>query len=732
MCRETIAVHELPNPISMKKTINLVLGIHNHQPVGNFDAVFEHAFEHSYQPFLDVLEQFPHVRLAQHYTGILLDWFRAHRPGILKQIRRMVKAGQIEMMGGAYYEAILSIIPDRDKAGQIEKLTAAVKKEFGTRPAGLWLAERVWEQHLARFIADAGMKYIVIDDTHFKYAGFSEEELLGYYRTEEQGRTVSIFPISRMLRYTMPFQPVARTIKYLRSLASEDGTRIVVFADDGEKFGVWPNTFDHVYKDGWLKDFFTALSDNSDWIRIHHFSEILKTMPASGRTYLPNASYAEMMHWALPAHHVTLYEEFERFLKRKKVLERYESFFKGGFWRNFLVKYPESNNIHKKMMRVSDRAWRIADAGKKTVPPRTFCKIWSSQCNDPYWHGAFGGLYLPVLRYPAYHELISAESDLDRIERKKDVSVEITDFDGDGIDEVMVETPRLNCYISPQTGGSVFELDFKPISLNLLDIVSRREEGYHHKLARAGGVKAGAKAASIHDLVLVKEEGLEQYLNYDWYRHGSLKDHFFGKDVSLDDFWRCQYAEAGDFVDRPYEKSVRRLRKGARVKLWRTGTVSGEGMQHRVRVEKEITFSPDSARLVVDYAVRNLEPRVLRTRFGVEFCVGLQAGNAPDRFYFSPGISMNERHLAGKGEIRGISVLGLRDEWLGVEATIECGTPASFWRLPLETVSGSEAGFERIYQGSVVVPHWHLQIETEWKCRIMHGISRLNHKRKKR
>jgi len=200
------------------KKINLVLGFHNHQPVGNFDSVFEHAYEHSYRPFLDVLERFPQIKIAQHYTGILLEWFRSNHPEMLRQIRRMVATGQIEIMGGAYYEAILSIIPDRDKRGQIEKLTKAVKREFKTRPTGLWLAERVWEQHLARFIADAGMKYIVIDDTHFKYAGFSEDELLGYYHTEEQGRTVAIFPISKMLRYTMPFLPVKKTIEYLRSI----------------------------------------------------------------------------------------------------------------------------------------------------------------------------------------------------------------------------------------------------------------------------------------------------------------------------------------------------------------------------------------------------------------------------------------------------------------------------------------------------------------------------------
>ena len=713
------------------KTINLLLGTHNHQPVGNFDSVFAHAFEHAYRPFLDMLERFPKIKIAQHYTGVLLDWFRKHQPGILKQIKRLVDSGQIEIMGGAYYEAILTVISDRDKLSQLEKLSRSVKKEFGTRPSGMWLAERVWEQHLTHFIADAGLKYIVIDDTHFKYAGYSDDELLGYYQTEDQGKTVAIFPISKMLRYTIPFQSVQRTIDHLRSVANEEGNRVVVFADDGEKFGVWPKTFDHVYTNGWLEEFFKALSENGDWIKIHHFRDMLDMVPAVGRTYLPNASYAEMMHWALPAHHFKLYDEFEAFLKSHNALERYESFFKGGFWRNFLVKYEETNNMHKKMMRVSDRAHRLAE-GRKKIPQKTLEKIWSAQCNDPYWHGVFGGLYLPVLRYPVYHNLISAEVDLDRLEkRKNNVSLESTDFDCDGKKELLIETPLMNCYLAPEKGGSVFELDFKPISLNLLDIVSRREEGYHHKLAEAAHGPSGSDVASIHDLVIAKEKGLEDHLNYDWYRHGSLIDHFFGPATTLSDVWRCKYPEEGDFVNQPYNVKVTRAGKGVLVQMSRVGGIWRDGTHHPVAVEKTLRFSADTPDLTVEYVVRNLEETPIEVCFGVEWCVGLQSGNTPDRYYYSEEAELPSTHLASKDELREISMLGLRDEWLGVEVRIECGTPATFWRFPLETISLSESGFERIYQGSVIIPHWKFYLDKEWKCNLTQRITQLKQQRNK-
>lgn len=669
------------------------------------------------------------MRLVQHYSGILFEWFLKHRPEFVKQLQRLVAAGQIEMMGGAYYEAILSIIPDEDKAAQLEKLSATIRRHFGKAPTGMWLAERVWEQHLTGHIAAAGLRYTVVDDTHFKYAGFSEEELLGYYVTEEQGRMIAVFPISKRLRYTIPFQPVQRTIDYLREIATEEGDQVAVYADDGEKFGVWPNTYEHVYTHGWLEEFFRALSDNADWIQIVPFQDVLERIRPLGPTYLPNASYAEMLHWALPSHHYPLYEEFEQLLQHQGIRDKYESFFRGGFWRNFLAKYPESNLMHKKMLRVSERARRVLTNGRRKVSPSRAGQIRSSllagQCNDPYWHGIFGGLYLPVLRYPIYRNLIDAERQLDKLEKIKKLNLSILDLDCDGQDEVVVESPALNCYFKPFEGGSLVELDYKAASLNLLDIVSRREEGYHRKLPQALSESAHGGTASIHDIVKAKEAGLDRYLVYDRYRRASLIDHFFGPGTTLDQAWRCSYTEAGDFLGKPYEVKTKRTRGSAVIEFSRHGTVLHEQRRFRVFLQKSVTIDPRTSVLTIDYLLRNEEQDPLPVWFGVEFNVGLQAGNAPDRYYYSDNTTIDDRKLSSSGELRELCSVGLRDEWLGVDVRIEMDRPSTVWRFPIEVVSLSEGGFERIFQSSVVIPHWQVTLHKEWRMQVRHRISSL-------
>ncbi len=699
------------------KKVTFVFGIHDHQPVGNFDFVFEDAYQRAYLPFLDVLEAHPKIRLAQHFSGILFEWILEHHPEYIERLKKMVDSGQVEMMTGAYYEPILISIPDVDKKGQIFKLTDAIKKHTGYAARGFWLAERVWEPHLPKILKESGIAYTIVDDSHFKYVGLKEEELAGYYVTEEQGTTLNIFPISEKLRYAIPFKEVDVTLDFLRSLATEDGSKMAIFADDGEKFGVWPGTFEHVYEKKWLDEFFTAIEANLDWIEMIHFSEALERIKPLGRVYLPAASYREMMEWALPAKATQELEDFESVLKLQNLFEKYSIYVRGGFWRTFLAKYPESNNMHKKMLFVSAKIQQAQGklSSKKLKDAKDH--LWAGQCNCPYWHGVFGGLYLAHLRNAIYQNLIQAENLADSV--LKDfgrVHVTELDFDGDGYNEVLVETNRFNLYFDPQYGGKLFELDLRQKALNLLDTMSRREEAYHRKLLEAEKNSAHGEeeeVASIHDLVVSKEQGLEKLLNYDWYDHHSLIDHFFHPGTRVEDVRAARYGEDGDFVNQPFTVRVKRGKKSTRILLERTGGVWVSGQWTPVKVKKEVTVTADSSELDVKYEIHNLSERDAELFFGSEWNFALMAGHADDRYYEIPGQTLTDRFLDSEGETPGVKEIWLKDEWLKVGIQFEFNNPAVLWRFPIETVSLSEAGFERVYQSSVVVPTWHISLKAD-------------------
>ncbi len=685
--------------------INTVFAVHNHQPIGNFDNVFEEAYRLSYKPFIDVLERHPSIKFTQHWTGTLLEWLIHKHPELIERMRSLVHGGQLELLTGSYYEAILAIIPERDRIGQIKKLTRTIQTTFDYTPRGMWLAERVWEQHLVGSLVKAGVEFVMVDDTHFRHAGLKDRQLLGYYTTEEEGQMLNVMPIDKTLRYTVPFRPLRETLDYLQSIASEDGRRVVINADDGEKFGVWPKTYNSVYEQGWLESFCRMLEEESSCVKTMHLSRVVDTLSPQGRIYLPTASYSEMMKWALNSVSFLDLERFERQLKIQHLLEANAMFVRGGYWRNFLAKYPESNHMHKKMLRVAQRIRNAGEAGKK-IPESLLEKLWAGQCNDPYWHGVFGGLYLPNLRLPVYRSLLDAEGQLDKLEARSSVHVEETDFDTDGFREILIESPTLDLCLAPHLGGSMLELDVKPANVNLLDIVSRREEGYHRRLRE----ESQPAPPQDREPLEVKEKGLERHLHFDWYRHGSLIDHILGEGTTLRSFAACNYPELGDFVNQPYTAEVTNGSRAVTVKLAREGGIWKEGKRHALLVQKELHFALGANEYTVDYSIANRESQPIEIWFGIEYAVGSMAGDAPDRYYDIEGRTLHESRLRSTGDEANVRTFRMADEWLKLQTTITVDTPATLWRFPLETVSLSEGGFERIYQGSILLLHWRFRL----------------------
>ncbi len=170
--------------ISLSK-FRLLLLIHAHQPIGNFESVFETCYQKSYLPFVQTLARHPGIRLGLHISGPLLEWMDAHHPDYFALLRQLVDQGQLEMVGSGFYEPILISIPPEDRLEQIRRMSDFLEKQFGRRPQGAWLTERVWEPQLPSTLSAAGVEYTLVDDVHFLGAGFELADLFGYYLVED-------------------------------------------------------------------------------------------------------------------------------------------------------------------------------------------------------------------------------------------------------------------------------------------------------------------------------------------------------------------------------------------------------------------------------------------------------------------------------------------------------------------------------------------------------------------
>ncbi len=627
--------------------MNLIFVVHNHQPVGNFSYVLEDAYKHAYKPFIDEILDTSEFRFAIHFSGYLLQYIEKKHPDLIEKLRYLVGTNRCEIITGGMYEPILILLPEKDRDEQIKRMNDYIEHLFRVRPHGFWLAERVWEQQIASILSKNHIKYTFIDDTHFLREGVKEDELNGYFITENEGMELKLFPISKKLRYLIPFKNTNKVFDYLKNLHDENPESMALLGDDGEKFGVWPGTYKYVYEEGWLKKFIEGLKANRDWLHMILPMEFIKKYPPQKRVYLRESSYEEMMEWS-----------------------------KGNF-RNFLLKYPESNDMNKHSIYISRK---VSDKGKEI--PNALLK---SEVNDVYWHGVFGGLYLPHLRIGIYQNLIEAEKELD----SNTFSVSKTDLNLDGTEEVIVETPLLDAFFS-EKGGSLYELDDKESDINLLNVLTRRKEPYHDRIKEINQKKPidnnDSSVKTIHEIAKLKENDLDKFLIYDWYRRTSFIDHFFREDTTAHKVYSMNFGEQGDFVIEKFNSTVKKEDNEISVNFLRNGHVwHGENWEELL-LEKMFLISKNKKKISAKYHISaDVE---LFLFHGIEFNFML----------FKDGMKINGIDYKDFINITDFE-FKIEDFIQEKQVTLTFSEKMTMWSFPIYTVSQSESGFEKTFQG---------------------------------
>jgi alpha-amylase len=702
----------------MTSTINLMLVFHNHQPVGQFDHVVEHSVHVSYLPLIEALENHPQIKVAMHYSGPLLDWLQHHHEKIIERLRALVQRGQVELLSGGYYDPILAILPDEDKIGQVEKLSETIHATFHYEPSGGWLAERVWEPHLARALAQAGLRYVILDDTHFHSVGYQESQMFGYYLTEDQGFSVAVFPSLTKLRYTIPYESVKSLIDWLREQADQSlpsaQPKFALVGDDGEKFGTWPRTYEHCWGENkYMESLFAALERNADWLHTTTPAHYMAHHPALGRVYLPATSYMEMDVWSLPTDASLAFSQHREALMKDKQHDVVR-FMRGGIWRNFMTKYDEINHMHKRMLLVSDK---VHDMRKGRKRDAALDLLWAAQSNDAYWHGLFGGIYLFNSRVATYGSLLAAENTVSQ----NDAPMTLTkmDFNRDGFEDLIVCGWPFNAIFSPAHGGALFELDFRPAHYNLLNVMTRYREAYHQELVEAAANNKLITPISAHPELEdphiksshAKEPGLEHLLIYDWHRRGAFLDHFLAPSDTLDEYYKAQFGEQGDFVSQPYKVLLATCNgHEALVRLERQGQVWVGEVHRTVTLQKTFYFKQDDPTMRVTLALSHQGDQPLDLRFGIETVVGFDGGQ--DLHYCSLRLNDSSDRLLLNAirEFEAITRYTADTNLRNLTLRTEVSRPCFLWQFPLETISLSEAGFERGYQGTVFLHLWTLHV----------------------
>ena len=630
----------------MTEPLRFVFGVHIHQPVGNFDHVFEQHVREAYRPLLERLTGRGFTPVTLHVSGPLLEWLEAHDRSFLDLVGRLVSDHKLELLLSGYDEPILAALSREDRVEQIGWMREAVRRLFGpdAEQGGLWLTERVWEPDLAADLVAGGVRYALVDDRHFLVTGFPRARLHAPFWTDGGGGPLALFPIDERLRYLVPFKPPAQILGYLEHLRGA-GHRLAVLADDGEKFGGWPGTANWVYERGWLDEFLEVMLSavGRGDLKLVTSAAALAEVPSGGLAYLPSASYREMERWALPAEAAVRLEHLERELGEHRMAGPDGGLVRGTLWRNFLVRYAEANRMHKKMLALSalHRSLAPGRGGRKEDLALARRAIGRAQCNDAYWHGVFGGLYLPHLRAALWRNLAEAEQALRRDQR---LTVQLLDFDHDGHEEIWVHSGRCSVVIAPARGGAVEDYTLFATLTNYANALTRRPEAYHEvqdpsqhggQGSEPGGPESGRPAFDADDRAL-------------------FVDRVLPADLSVEAYAAGRYAPPASWA-----RAAMRLR---------------------------IETATAAEVVVVLEAPAGAPPLEKRIRIGADGALAVtyrwDAAALPEGGWFAPELS------------------------LAAPLDLVADPPSEAWRFPIETVAKSERGLERTLQGESVTPRW--------------------------
>jgi len=393
-------------------------------------------------------------------------------------------------------------------------------------------------------------------------------------------------------------------------------------------------------------------------------------------------------------------------------------FLRGSFWRTFLTKYSEANLLHKKMLNVSAKYHRLAKEVRRGLPLRRAVDqagvhLLRAQCNDAYWHGVFGGLYAPHLRAALWRELVKAEKLADAADHGVPSYAEVftLDFDADGREEMYHVSESYAALTKPWDGGTMVALDFRVSDVTLINSIQRRPEAYHDRLRQAGPAQQqAAEVASIHDMTRVKEAGLDRFLRYDLWARNSFRLYLFPPWKKCEDYAELRLEESPAFAGGEYAVAAgtpERLELLFQAPFTaRAALKPPEGKL--LHVSKTFLFSRTGKgfEIACHLALSNHTGEPLRIYAGLETVFNLLAPDAADRYFEWNG---TRQPLRWAGTVPGAE-LRLVDEWQNVSITLTAGNGREFWIAPIETVTESEEGFERVYQGSQILPVWPLEL----------------------
>ena len=141
----------------------------------------------------------------------------------------------------------------------------------------------------------------------------------------------------------------------------------------------------------------------------------------------------------------------------------------------------------------------------------------------------------------------------------------------------------------------------------------------------------------------------------------------------------------------------------------------------QVFLRKTLFVPTGEEKLVVRYTIENRGQTLLQTCFACEWNFNFLGGGGNDQAYYHvEGQELDNEHFDSTSVVDQVSCFNIGNSWIQQDIAFNVSEVATLWRFSIDTVTGSEAGFERTHQGSCLTLLWPLLLESgqSWNVEI--------------
>jgi len=248
--------------------------LHIYQPPYQEPEIIQKIVRESYWPLVNVLKENKEEKITLNFSGCLLEHlFSTGQEKLIEEFKKLVIAGQIELVGSARYHPILPLLPAKEIERQIKLNDQILKQAFDEyyKPDGFYLPEMAYSSKVAKIIKKLGYKWIILDEIAYK----GKLGLVDYNK-KYKIKGVGLFVIFRNRELSKTFVP--QTI--LELVKKSNPPTFLISATDGEMYG-------HHHRDG--KNIFGESLKNRN-VKTLTISEYLKLLPSKSELISPISS----------------------------------------------------------------------------------------------------------------------------------------------------------------------------------------------------------------------------------------------------------------------------------------------------------------------------------------------------------------------------------------------------------------------------------------------------------